>query len=92
VNTTDPQSRIMVNASRGVVQGYNAQAAATTKHIVLAAEVTVTSNDQPHLVPMATAVTENLAEAGFDCGLGHSLLMPGTGAQLTAQPTSVRTC
>jgi transposase len=69
-NTTDPQSRIMVNASRGVVQGYNAQAAATTKHIVLAAEVTVTSNDQPHLVPMATAVTENLAEAGFDCGVG----------------------
>jgi transposase len=69
-NTTDPQSRILVNASRGVVQGYNAQAAATIHHIVLAAEVTVTSNDQPHFVPMATAVTENLAETGFDCGVG----------------------
>jgi transposase len=69
-NTTDPQSRILVTASRGVMQGYNAQAAATTQHIVVAAEVTATTNDQPHLVPMATAVTENLAEAGFDCGVG----------------------
>ena len=46
------------------MQGYNAQTAATTAQIVIAAEVTVTSNDQPHFVPMATAVTENLTDAG----------------------------
>jgi transposase len=69
-NTTDPHSRIIANASKGVVQGYNAQAAATPDQIVVAAEVTVTTNDQPHFVPMATAVTENLTDAGHTDGIG----------------------
>lgn len=69
-NTTDPHSRILANKSKGVVQGYNAQAAATTGQIVLAAEVSTTANDQPHFVPIATAVTENLAEAGHSSGVG----------------------
>lgn len=63
-NTTDPHSRIIAQASKGVVQGYNAQAAATTSHVIVAAEATATSNDQPHFVPMAAAITENLADAG----------------------------
>jgi transposase len=63
-NTTDPHSRIIANASKGVIQGYNAQAAATADQIVVAAEVTATANDQPHLVPVATAVVENLTDAG----------------------------
>ncbi|WP_243739023.1 transposase [Microcella frigidaquae] len=46
------------------MQGYNAQTAATTQQIVVAAEVTATTNDQPHFVPIAMAVSENLAEAG----------------------------
>lgn len=69
-NTTDPHSRIIAQASKGVLQGYNAQAAATAEQIVVAAEVTVTSNDQPHFVPMATAVAENLTDAGHDQGVG----------------------
>jgi transposase len=69
-NTTDPHSRIIPQASKGVLQGYNAQAAATTGHIVVAAEITNTTNDQPHFVPMATAVTANLAEAGHRGGAG----------------------
>lgn len=69
-NTTDPHSRIIAQANKGVLQGYNAQAAATADQIVLAAEVTVTSNDQPHFVPMATAVTENLTDAGHHDGVG----------------------
>jgi len=69
-NTTDPHSRIIATGSRGVLQGYNAQAAATGDQIVLAAEVTMTTNDQPHFVPMATAVTENLIEAGHHQGVG----------------------
>jgi transposase len=69
-NTTDPHSRIIAHAARGVVQGYNAQTAATADQIVVAAEVTVTTNDQPHFVPMATAAAENLAEAGHDGGVG----------------------
>ena len=69
-NTTDPHSRIIAQASKGVLQGYNAQAAATADQIVLAAEVTATTNDQPHFVPMSTAVSENLAEAGHARGIG----------------------
>lgn len=69
-NTTDPHSRIIAHASKGVLQGYNAQAAATTGHVVVAAEVTATTNDQPHFVPMATAVTENLTDAGHTDGVG----------------------
>lgn len=68
-NTTDPHSRIIANASKGLVQGYNAQAAATAGQIVVAAEVTVTANDQPHFVPMATAANENLADAGHAGGV-----------------------
>jgi transposase len=69
-NTTDPHSRIMAQASKGVMQGYNAQAAATTDQIVLAAEVTVGTNDQPHFVPMAAAVTENLTDAAHQGKVG----------------------
>lgn len=63
-NTTDPHSRIIAQANKGVLQGYNAQAAATTGQIIVAAEATATSNDQPHFLPMAAAVAENLADAG----------------------------
>jgi transposase len=69
-NTTDPHSRIIANASKGVLQGYNAQAAATAGQIVVAAEVTATTNDQPHFVPVATAVIENLADAGAATTVG----------------------
>lgn len=69
-NMTDPHSRIIPNTGRGVMQGYNAQAAATAGQIVVAAEVTATTNDQPHFVPMTTAVNENLSEAGLVGGVG----------------------
>ena len=50
---------MIAHASKGVLQGYNAQAAATASQIVVVAEVTATTNDQPHFVPIATAVIEN---------------------------------
>ncbi len=63
-NTTDPHSRIIAHASKGVMQGYNAQTAATEGQIIVAADVAATTNDQPHFIPMAAAVVENLAAAG----------------------------
>jgi transposase len=85
-NTTDPHSRMIPTSGRGVIQGYNAQAAATTDQVVLAAEVVIGSNDQPHFVPMATAVTENLADAAHDGTVGTFLADAGywTGANGTA--------
>jgi transposase len=70
VNTTDPHCRVVPRGAHGVVQGYNAQAAATAGQIVVAAEVTATSNDQPHFVPMATAASENLVAAGHPDPVG----------------------
>ena len=58
------------HGSKGVLQGYNAQAAATAGQVVVAAEVTATTNDQPHFVPIATAVIENLADAGAATAVG----------------------
>jgi transposase len=76
-NTTDPHSRIIAHASKGVLQGYNAQAAATREQIIVAAEVGATTNDQAHFVPMATAVKENLADAGHDGAVGVFLADAG---------------
>jgi transposase len=76
-NTTDPHSRIISMGSKGVLQGYNAQAAATEAQIVVAAEVHATTNDQPHFVPMASAAAANLDAAGHDQGIGVFLADAG---------------
>lgn len=44
---------------------------------MVAAEVTATTNDQPHFVPMATAVTENLTDAGHTGMVGVFLADAG---------------
>jgi transposase len=65
VNLTDPDSR-NVKTSRGWVQGYNAQAAANSKQIVIAAEVNADSPDFGHLQPMVDAAQRELAAIGID--------------------------
>ena len=76
-NTTDPHSRILPLAGRGVMQGYNAQAAATVDQVVVAAEVSATTNDQTQFLPMAGAVAQNLIRAGHDGGVGTFLADAG---------------
>ncbi len=61
-NITDPDSR-MLRARNRFVQGYNAQAAVTEDHIVVAAELINAANDSTQLIPMIDAARQNLTEA-----------------------------
>jgi transposase len=65
VNTTDPDSRFVRGNGR-TLQGYNAQAAATTGQVVVAAELTQQANDLQQLAPMLTAIRATLTSAGID--------------------------
>jgi transposase len=65
VNTTDPESR-MVRARNRFLQGYNAQAAVSEDHIVVAADVVNAANDTTCFEPMVAATNDNLAGAGAD--------------------------
>jgi transposase len=65
VNTTDPDSRFVRGNGR-TLQGYNAQAAATTDQVVIAAELTQQANDLQQLRPMLAAIRTTLASAGID--------------------------
>jgi hypothetical protein len=69
VNTTDPDSRFVRGNGR-TLQGYNAQVAATTEQVVVAAELTQQANDLQQLAPMLAAIRTTLTSAGIM--LGHS--------------------
>ena len=62
-NVTDPDSRLL-KTKDGYVQGYNAQAVATTDQFVVAAEVTNLAMDAPAYEPMISAAKKNLKAAG----------------------------
>jgi len=63
INITDPDSRLL-KATKGYVQGYNAQLVATEDQIIVAAEITIDSPDFGHLEPMVAAARTELADAG----------------------------
>jgi transposase len=62
-NLTDPDSRLL-KSKEGYVQGYNAQAVATTDQFVIAAEVTNLAMDAAAYEPMITTAKQNLRAAG----------------------------
>jgi transposase len=62
-NLTDPDSRLL-KTKDGYLQGYNAQAVATTDQFVIAAEVTNLAMDAPTYAPMIAAAKQNLKSAG----------------------------
>jgi hypothetical protein len=64
INTTDSDSRVIRREGRAPVQGYNAQAVATGKQIVVAADITQQSNDSGQLEPMIRQAVQTLAAAG----------------------------
>ncbi len=63
-NTSDPDSRL-VRGPDGFLQGYNAQAVATERQVIVAAELSTDSPDGRLLEPMACAAREELAAVGI---------------------------
>lgn len=61
INFTDAESRIMKNSTtKGFLQGYNAQAAVdASSQVILAADVTIQSNDKKQLTPMLDEIQKN---------------------------------
>ena len=58
INFTDPESRIMKDSTtKGSIQRYNAQAAVdASSQVIVAADVTIQSNDKKQLEPMIAQV------------------------------------
>jgi hypothetical protein len=83
INTTDPDSR-NVKTPRGWVQGYNGQAAANERQIVIAAELTNSSADFGQIEPMVNAARRELLAAGV------SELPPGSCSPMPAIGTEFR--
>jgi hypothetical protein len=65
VNITDRDSR-SVKTRKGFIQGYNAQAAATSEQIIIAAEIIGNGVDYGLLEPVTDAAVSELAAAGID--------------------------
>lgn len=64
-NTTDPDSRTM-RGGRGLVQGYNAQAAVTEDQIIVGKTLTQAATDAHQLFPVLDDAAEQLNQAGID--------------------------
>jgi len=97
-NFTDPDSRIMKNADKAFIQGYNGQAAVDVdSQIIVAAQLTNQAADGPHLVGMVEQVEqatgkrprEVLADAGY-FSEDNVTTLEGKGISVLIPPERVR--
>jgi transposase len=68
VNLTDPDSRLMIDAAGGSVQGYNAQIAVSDDHFILARQLSQDPNDAHCFAPMLTALQTTLTDLDLEVG------------------------
>jgi transposase len=83
VNVTDPDSRVMKTPG-GWVQGYNAQAIANTRQIVLACDVSQHTSDVELYQPMTGLLDSTLKAAGITGPIGLALADAGYWSQNNA--------
>jgi len=97
-NFTDPDSRIMKNADKAFIQGYNGQAAVDVDtQIIVAAQLSNQAADGPHLVGMVEQVEqatgkrprEVLADAGY-FSEDNVTTLEGQGISVLIPPDRVR--
>jgi hypothetical protein len=79
INTTDPDSGVMIQKGQPPRQGYNAQAAVTTGQIMVGAEVITTAPDYGQLGPVVDAALRDLRQAGSARRPRQCSRTPGTG-------------
>ena len=65
INTTDPDSGVMIQKGQPPMQGYNAQAAVTTGQIVIGADVVTSAPDYARLEPVVHGALHDLQRAGI---------------------------
>ncbi len=65
IHFTDPESRIMKDpTTKGFLQGYNAQCAVDApSQVIVAADVTIQTNDKQQMEPMIHRIEENLGSS-----------------------------
>jgi hypothetical protein len=100
INTTDPDSGVMIQRGQPPMQGYNAQAAVTTGQVIVGADVITTSGDYGQLGPVFDTALRDLREAGVtekpttvlaDAGFWHTQQMEriiAGGTQVLIPPDS----
>jgi transposase len=100
INTTDPDSGVMIQKGQPPRQGYNAQATVTTGQIIVGAEVITTAPDYGQLGPVVDATLRDLRQAGVtqrpgtvlaDAGYWHKQQMEriiADGTQVLIPPDS----
>ena len=76
INFTDSESRIMKDSTtKGFIQGYNAQTAVdASSQIIVAADVTIQSNDKKQLEPMIAEIERKLQRRTEGAERGRRLL------------------
>ena len=84
INVTDRDSGVIARETRQPVQGYNAQAVATSEQIIVAADITQQSNDSGQLEPMIRQAVETLSAAGCREQVGTVLADGGYWNQRTS--------
>lgn len=84
VNTTDPDSRLMCDATGGSVQAYNAQIAVTDDHLIVGVHLSQDANDTGCYTPTLDQATLHAATLGKTIGLVLADAGYFTDANLTA--------
>jgi transposase len=100
INSTDPDSGVMIQKGQPPMQGYNAQAAVTTSQIIVTAEVATSAPDYGRLEPVVDCALRDLRDAGItqapttvlaDAGYWHAEQMQqitANGMQVLVPPDS----
>lgn len=92
INTTDPDSAVMIQQGQPPMQGYNAQAAVTTNQIIVAAEVTRTRRTSGSWNRSSAPLCATCKQLGSARHPRRCSRMPATGTPNRCNGSSLTEC